>query len=85
MLPLNDDVTVSGSGHKHAQTMHIIISGKEYRNVYLRTDFGAFSMKSKLFMDGTSRTNPFYMYGDCLVLLCKTSFINILKTSDRHQ
>ena len=70
MLPLKDDVTVSGSGHKHAQTMQIIIPGKEYSNVYLRADFGAFSMKSKLFMDGASRTNLSYMCGDFFVSLC---------------
>jgi hypothetical protein len=49
MLLFKDYVTVSYYGHKHAQTMYIIIPDKEYSNIYLRTDFGRHSMKSNIF------------------------------------
>ena len=62
MLPFKDYVTVSCSGDKHAQTMYIIIPGKEYNNIYLRTDFGRHSMKSNIF-HRASRTNLSYMRG----------------------
>jgi hypothetical protein len=62
MLPFKDYVTLSCSGDKHAQTMYIIIPGKEYSNIYLRTDFGRHSMKSNIF-HRASRTNLSYMRG----------------------
>jgi hypothetical protein len=70
MLPFKDYVTLSWSGDKHAQTMYIIIPGKEYSNIYLRTDFGRHSMKSNIF-HRASRTNLSYMRGGFLVLIQK--------------
>ena len=62
MLPFKDYVTVSCSGDKHAQTIYIIIPGKKYSNIYLRTDFGRHSMKSNIF-HRTSGTNLSYVRG----------------------